>query len=111
MMDDIKESVEIFEKYGIKTSINKDNLIIISHYCQPKGATFKELGIDEDKLIKDVVACAGVFDTRNSSLTTFPLEVAQEKLAIDCTNNNIEELPFEIWSHPSKPIPNLQGQG
>ena len=40
---------------------------------------------------------------------TFPLEVAQEKLAIDCTNNNIEELPFEIWSHPSKPKPNLQG--
>lgn len=40
---------------------------------------------------------------------TFPLEVSQEKLVIECRNNNIEELPFEIWSHPSKLIPDLQG--
>lgn len=77
-MSDINKSIEIFEKYGIKTSVNKDNLIIISHYAQPKGTTFKELGIDEDELIKNVVACSGIFDTRNSSLTTFPLEAAQE---------------------------------
>ncbi|MBQ7288063.1 MAG: hypothetical protein IJW73_09915, partial [Candidatus Gastranaerophilales bacterium] len=45
---------------------------------QPKGTTFKELGINEDELIKDVIACTGVFDTRKSELTTFPLEVSQE---------------------------------
>lgn len=77
-MNDVKSCVEIFEKYGIKASLNKDNKIIISHYSQPKEATFAELGINEDELIKDVVACSGVFDTRKSTLTTFPLEVSQE---------------------------------
>ena len=77
-MNDVKSCVEIFEKYGISASLNKDNKIIISHYSQPKNTTFVELGINEDELIKDVVACSGVFDTRKSSLTTFPLEVSQE---------------------------------
>ena len=77
-MNSVSSCVEIFEKYGIKTSVNKDNKIIISHYAQPKEGTFKELGIDENELIKDVVACTGVFDTRKSALTTFPLEVSQE---------------------------------
>ena len=72
------EEEELFEKYGISASLNKDNKIIISHYSQPKNTTFVELGINEDELIKDVVACSGVFDTRKSSLTTFPLEVSQE---------------------------------
>ena len=77
-MNNIQAQIEIFEKYGIKTSLNKDNLIIISHYTQPKEATFSELGINEDELIQNVVACVGIFDTRNSALTTFPLEAAQE---------------------------------
>ena len=63
-MDSIKECVEIFEKYGIKTYVNKRNQIVISHYSQPKGTTFKELGIDENKLIENVIACTGVFNTR-----------------------------------------------
>ncbi|MBQ9149596.1 hypothetical protein IJX73_01560 [bacterium] len=78
VMNEIQKSIDVFEKYGIKTSVNKDNLIIISHYNQPKGTTFAELGIDEDELIKHVVACSGIFDTRKSKLTTFPLEVSQE---------------------------------
>lgn len=90
-MNDVKSCVEVFEKYGIKASLNKDNKIIISHYCQPKGTTFKELGIDEDELIKDVIACAGVFDTRKSALTTFPLEVSQEIKLYEDTK--IEEMP------------------
>lgn len=77
-MNDVKSCIEIFEKYGIKASLNKDNKIIISHYSQPKEKTFAELGINEDELIKDVVACSGIFDTRKSALTTFPLEVSQE---------------------------------
>lgn len=77
-MNDVKSCVEVFEKYGIKATLNKDNKIIISHYAQPKEKTFCELGINEDDLIKDVVACSGIFDTRKSSLTTFPLEVSQE---------------------------------
>ena len=90
-MNDVKACVEIFEKYGIKASLNKDNKIIISHYEQPKGTTFKELGIDENELIKDVVACAGVFDARKSALTIFPLEVAQEIRLYE--DNEIVEMP------------------
>lgn len=91
VMKDVKSCIEIFEKYGIKASLNKDNKIIISHYAQPKEKTFFELGINEDELIKDVVACVGVFDARKSKLTTFPLEVSQEiRLYPD---NEITEMP------------------
>lgn len=91
VMNDVNACVEIFEKHGIKASLNKDNKIIISHYSQPKGTTFVELGINEDELIKDVVACSGVFDARKSALTTFPLEVSQEiRLYPD---NAITEMP------------------
>lgn len=90
-MNSVQETVEIFEKYGIKTTINKDNKIIISHYCQPKEATFAELGIDENKLIENVVGCSGVFDTRKSALTIFPLEASQEIRLYEDTN--IVEMP------------------
>lgn len=90
-MNDVSACIEIFEKYGIKASLNKDNKIIISHYAQPNGTTFKELGIDEDKLIENVVACAGVFDARKSALTIFPLEVSQEIRLYE--ENEISQMP------------------
>ena len=90
-MNSVKECVEIFEKYGIKTYVNKKNQIIISHYSQPKDTTFKELGIDENELIKDVVACTGIFNTRKSALTSFPLEAVQELRLDEATE--ISEMP------------------
>ena len=90
-MNDIQSAVEIFEKHGIKTRLNENNLIIISHYAQPKGTTFAELGINEDELIKNVVACEGLFDARKSQLTTFPLVVSQQITLYD--DNNITEMP------------------
>ncbi len=90
-MSDIKWAVDIFEKYGIKTVLDNNNMIVISHYSQPKDTTFKELGIDEDKLIENVFACSGTFDTRKSSLTTFPLETAKEIRLYDDTK--IKEMP------------------
>ncbi|MBR5304440.1 MAG: hypothetical protein IKU37_06410 [Candidatus Gastranaerophilales bacterium] len=133
-MNDVKSCVEIFEKHGIKATLNKDNKIIISHYSQPKGTTFTELGINEDELIKDVIACSGVFDARKSSLTTFPLEASQEiKLYADnaivempnlkaagkiVTNNKLKKLPklkavgsiiFE--NSPVKSLPKLKEAG
>ena len=90
-MNDITKAVEIFEKYGIKTKLNSDNKIIISHYSQPKGETFSELGIDEDELLKDVVGCTGIFDARKSALKTFPLIVAKEIRLYE--NNEITEMP------------------
>lgn len=131
---EIKEAIEIFEKYGIKTRLNNDNLIIISHYAQPKEATFKELGIDEDDLIERVVACEGTFDTRKSSLSTFPLVVSREiKLYEDIditempnlkaagvmlTNNKLKKLPklkavgsISMENSPIKSFPKLKEAG
>jgi len=133
-MNDVKSCVEIFEKYGIKTSITKNNKIIISHYAQPKEATFSKLGINEDDLIKDVIACMGIFDKRKSSLTTFPLEASQEiKLYEDTkiiempnlraagkilTNKTLKKLPklkavgsIILEESPIKTLPKLKEAG
>lgn len=90
-MLDTKEVVEIFEKYGIKAHVDNNDMIIISHYCQPKEKTFLELGINEDELIEKVVACEGRFDTRKSALSTFPL-IACRELRLDF-DTKISELP------------------
>ena len=90
-MDEVKKAVEIFEKYGIKTQVDNNNMIIISHYEQPKGTTFKELGVDENELIKNVIACEGKFDTRKSALTSFPLVAARE-IRLD-KDTKIVEMP------------------
>ncbi len=114
-MYDINQAREIFEKYGIKTSLNKDNLIIISNYSQPKGTTFKELSIDEDELIKNVVATSGIFETTNSALTTFPLEVAQEiQLDEKCEITqmpNLKAVGRLITNSKLKKLPKLKAAG
>ena len=90
-MNEVQWAVEVFEENGISTTVNGNNQIIISHYCQPKGKTFEELGINEDELIKNVIGCSGKFETRKSKLTTFPLVVCQE-LIMD-KNSPIVEMP------------------
>lgn len=88
---DTQQAVEIFEKYGIKTSVDNNNLITISHYNQPKESTFSELNINEDELLERVIACAGIFDARKSQLSTFPLVASREiRLYPD---NKITEMP------------------
>ena len=88
---DTNQAVEIFEKYGIQASVDNNNMITISHYSQPKEKTFEELGINEDELIQNVIACAGVFDARKSKLTTFPLFASREIRLYE--DNNITEMP------------------
>lgn len=88
---DTKAAVEIFEKYGIKTSVDNSNMIIISHYTQPKGKTFAELGINEDELIENVIACSGTFDLRRSKITKFPLSASREIRMYE--DNEITEMP------------------
>ena len=85
------KAIEIFEKYGIKTAVDSNNKIVISHYNQPKGKTFAELGINEDDLIENVLACSGVFDGRKSKLTKFPLCASSEIRLYE--DNNIAEMP------------------
>ena len=129
-----QKAVEIFEKYGIKTSVDKDNKIIISHYSQPKGKTFAQLKIDEDDLIENVTACSGIFDFRKSKLTTFPLTVCNEirlyednniaqmpelkAAGIFVTNNNLKKLPklkfvssIQLDGSPIKSLPKLKEAG
>ena len=88
---EVNKAVEIFEKYGIEVSVDTNNLLTISNYTQPKEKTFSELGIDENELIEHVVACTGVFDTRKSALTTFPLTASAEIRLYD--DINIAEMP------------------
>lgn len=90
-MIELEQAVEIFEKYGITAKKDNNNMLIISHYCQPKGTTFKEIGINEDELLSHVVACEGKFETRNSSLTVFPLTACRE-LRLD-KDTVLAELP------------------
>lgn len=114
-MDEVKNAVEIFEKYGIKAQLDNNNMIIISHYAQPKDTTFKELGIDENKLIERVIACEGRFDTRKSALTTFPL-VASREIRLD-SETMISEMPnlkavgVMLANEHLKKIPKLKTAG
>ncbi len=66
----ITEPEEIFNYFGIKTKRTKDDKLILSHYGQPStGYTFKDLGVDEEELFKDVVAIQGDANFRDSNLT------------------------------------------
>ncbi len=51
-----------------------------------------------------------IMDFTNNNLSgTFPLELLKDKRNyIDCTQNNITELPFEAWSDEYKLIPDLR---
>jgi len=131
---EIKQAVEIFEKYGIKTSVDANNMITISHYSQPNDTTFFELGINEDELIEKVTICEGVFDARKSKLTTFPLSASREiRLYEDnqitqmpelkavgtfVVNKNLKKLPklkfvgsIQLENSPIKSIPKLKEAG
>lgn len=90
-MIELKKAIEIFEKNGIASRLDNNNMLIISGYNQPKGTTFKEQGINEDELIEHVVACDGKFETRKSALTKFPL-VACKELRLD-EESEITEMP------------------
>ena len=90
-MIELQQAIEIFQKSGINVQVDNNNMLIISHYNQPQGTTFKEQGVNEDELIAHVVACDGRFDTKNSALTTFPLTACRE-LRLD-ENTEITEMP------------------
>lgn len=72
LKDDITNNnqINIFNKVGISANKNPNGEIIISHYSQPNtGFTFKDLGIDENKLLKNVVEIKGNGDFIHSNLT------------------------------------------
>ncbi len=131
---EVQKAVEIFEKYGIKTSVDNNNMITISHYCQPKEKTFAKLKINEDELIEHVVACAGTFDARKSKLTTFPLSASREirlyeentisempelrAAGVFVANKNLKKLPklkfvssIQLEESPIKSLPKLKEAG
>lgn len=68
----IKENnqVEIFKAAGIETKRNSDGTLTISHYGQPdEGFTYKDLGIDENRLLKNVTEIEGNADFIRSNAT------------------------------------------
>lgn len=70
--DDIKNATtkEVLEGLGIKYKQDDDGLFIISDYKSNKyGFNFSDLGIDENKLFKDIKRIEGDADFANSSLT------------------------------------------
>ena len=44
----------ILNNFGIKTQQNENGLYTISHYEQPKKYSFKELGVDENKMFEKI---------------------------------------------------------
>ena len=88
---DINKAIEIFNKYNIKTELDNNGQIIISEYRQPNGTTFEELGINEDELIENVVACTGVFDFIKSKITKFNLTASKEIRLYE--ENKVTEMP------------------
>ena len=73
---DLKESIKnndvktIYRYFGINAKEGKTGYLTISEYKQPsKDYTFKDLGIDENKLIEKVKSINGNANFRNSMLT------------------------------------------
>lgn len=114
-INEIESAVKIFEEHGIKTRLDGNGMIIISHYAQPQDKTFSELGIDEDDLIKNVIGCEGIFDTRKSSLTTFPLVVSREIRLYEDTKiaemPNLKAVGILVANSNLKKLPKLKAAG
>lgn len=61
---------KIFNTFGIRVNQNDNGSLTISHYTQPdSGFTFKDLGIDENRLLKNVVEIDGCADFIRSNAT------------------------------------------
>ena len=114
-MIELQQAIEIFEKNGIKTTVDNNNMITISGYNQPKGTTFKEQGINEDELIAHVIACDGKFETRKSALTTFPLIACRELRMDEATEivemPNLKVVGVFVVNKKLKKVPKLKIAG
>lgn len=63
---------EIFDYFDIGVFINRNGTYGISEYRQPSDSiTFADIGIDEEKLIENVVKISGNADFRKSDLVNF----------------------------------------
>ena len=72
---DLKEAIEnndvktIYKYFGIDVKEGKNGYLTISEYKQPsKDYTFKDLGIDENKLLEKVKRIEGDADFSNSQV-------------------------------------------
>ena len=50
---------KLFNYYGIETSRDENGMLILSHFDEPQRVTFEELGIDGNKLLKNVSKITG----------------------------------------------------
>ena len=62
------------------------------------------------KSLSKLEKCTHIWLNNNKLSGTFPIEAASPNVRINCKDNNIEELPVEIWSDDDpRKIPDLQG--
>ena len=73
------DAVKIYEYFGIDVEKDENNNLILSEYRQPNiDITYKDLGIDENKLFRNVVKIKRIADFGNSQLNSLQnLEVIE----------------------------------
>ena len=111
---------EKLNAFGIKTDTDKNGNLVLSEYRQPaKGISFKDIGINEDELLKQVSEIKGNADFTDSDATsTGAVEVIGGDIILknhklentgklahiagsrECDNSNYMinfEVKYEIW--------------
>ena len=87
---------EIFDRAGIRTKKLQDGTLAISEYYKPDlWLTYKELGIDEERLVANVSKVLGNMNLVDSSLkTTGGIKVVQGDLSIpaDCKMEDMSSI-------------------
>ena len=61
---------QLLNATGIKTERNEEGKLILDCYKQPDKFTFEDIGINENRLLKDVVEIKGDANFKNSSVTS-----------------------------------------
>ena len=88
--------IRTFEKrlnaFGINTTVDKNNKLVLSEYRQPaEGVTFEDIGINEDKLLKNVSTIKGNADFTDSKATSLgSVKVIEGDIILE--NHNLQDL-------------------
>ena len=78
-VDAIKKDIEpaiksnnyskIFEHFGIEVNTDKDGMLVLSHFDEPEGITYDDLGINENNMFKRVSRIKGNAKFCRSTMT------------------------------------------
>ena len=72
--------------------------------------SFTNVSGEIPKSLSKLKKCGAMWLDNNKLSGTFPVEAASPNVRMNCQDNNIEELPVEIWSDDDpRMVPDLQG--